>query len=1061
MYFEMIKIMIVDDAVFIRKVLKGILIELGYEIVAEASTGRETIQMLENIKPDIVTLDITLPDMSGIDILKEIKKLSPQSKVIMISALSDQQAVMEALKYGAINYISKPFSKEKIEQVLKAVEIEIKKNAPLPVVQEEKVDKEEKVEEIEDVTVAEQPQVDESILESEDQMTMEKQEIPSEEKKEEIIEQEFEKETVQEESIQEESTVQDRTEDVDAVANQEQTEHIELQGMVKIEREEGYAQDEYGQDEDLASLEEIRLVEEDEDYVLIMQFDRSVSYNFGKMKVGTGFIFDIENCRISTNVASNLPPDKSVIDEIKLREIANNVYIAIKTSMKKFSICENEKSIEIALMKEKGIIDYQPSSNILTLRGVAKDDIEIEKADEGIIIHILSKNLSFEEGRRSYEDDVIEFIEVAKSFKKTSLFIKTKCALKPNLIEQTGKVAIKFEVASCLTKIDVRHEKDISIVELLFEGSTEDISVYHEKESGRVCVYFPQIYIPDEIKTKEFDLDRGFIEKIEFVEDEASKKMAMVVYTPVNRVYFTKDDNRILITCRANKVYLLYDNLQKRIIFQNIKPTEIELIPVDEKNIYFRISNRFIVLIKDSMAEENDLINKIEVLSIHDGYEGNILLNKKCSYYSLLAKDKVSTEIYLTQIKAKNKVRMFEISEEDEKTILFIGGEGELKGRIEKLEDDKGYVIYIEDAALEGLLSEPLIFDEGCIEKLQFKQIEDDRVEVYISSSVENAYIEEDENGFKVIFELRKANISIEENRLIVNGVCEKECTVKYDKENYQLDIIINRRDIYMPLGLFKLEDDLIKSYQVYRTKSGYGILVKLFKKVTLSLESNQDENTFVVLLCKYPEINSVEVINKEENISVLSIELDDIPMENVNLEKVSSNIIELYFSQVDFSNLDLTSRKFETGLIKSLEFLPHEDVLKMRMSFEYSHFELLKEKGRLELVFERLDSQVIVEKSSIFINNVATEQVKYQHFKENGVIIVEVPKTGGYLTNTLPQLKDNKVIKYINIEHDSKSSRIYIIGNPNLIYDLRKKDDEFIIEMSEPAESKMISEIA
>lgn len=116
------KILMVDDAVFIRKVLKGILQELGIELVREASNGSEALKILKEFSPDVVTLDITLPDMSGIELLRKIKSINPSADVIMISAINTHDIVKEALREGAAGYITKPFSREKVEEVLKSLE---------------------------------------------------------------------------------------------------------------------------------------------------------------------------------------------------------------------------------------------------------------------------------------------------------------------------------------------------------------------------------------------------------------------------------------------------------------------------------------------------------------------------------------------------------------------------------------------------------------------------------------------------------------------------------------------------------------------------------------------------------------------------------------------------------------------------------------------------------------------------------------------------------------------------------------------------------------------------
>ena len=116
-----IKILIVDDAVFMRTVLKKMLEEENYEIVGEASNGIEAIKKAKELKPDIVTLDITMPEMDGVTALPDILKESPTSKVIMCSAMGQQPMVVEAIKKGAKDFIVKPFQKARVLQAIENI----------------------------------------------------------------------------------------------------------------------------------------------------------------------------------------------------------------------------------------------------------------------------------------------------------------------------------------------------------------------------------------------------------------------------------------------------------------------------------------------------------------------------------------------------------------------------------------------------------------------------------------------------------------------------------------------------------------------------------------------------------------------------------------------------------------------------------------------------------------------------------------------------------------------------------------------------------------------------
>jgi two-component system chemotaxis response regulator CheY len=117
----LVKVLIVDDAVFMRTVLKKMLEEEDYEIVGEASNGIDAIEKARTLQPDIITLDITMPEMDGVTALPEILKASPGSKVIMCSAMGQQSMVVDAIKQGAKDFIVKPFQKARVTQAIQNV----------------------------------------------------------------------------------------------------------------------------------------------------------------------------------------------------------------------------------------------------------------------------------------------------------------------------------------------------------------------------------------------------------------------------------------------------------------------------------------------------------------------------------------------------------------------------------------------------------------------------------------------------------------------------------------------------------------------------------------------------------------------------------------------------------------------------------------------------------------------------------------------------------------------------------------------------------------------------
>ncbi len=117
----MIKVLIVDDAMFVRYTLKAILERNGFEVVGEAENGALGVKKYFECKPDIVTMDITMPEMDGITALKAIIKENPKAKIIMVSAMGQEAFVKEAVLNGARYFIAKPFEEERVVETLKKI----------------------------------------------------------------------------------------------------------------------------------------------------------------------------------------------------------------------------------------------------------------------------------------------------------------------------------------------------------------------------------------------------------------------------------------------------------------------------------------------------------------------------------------------------------------------------------------------------------------------------------------------------------------------------------------------------------------------------------------------------------------------------------------------------------------------------------------------------------------------------------------------------------------------------------------------------------------------------
>ncbi|CEE01403.1 response regulator [Caldifermentibacillus hisashii] len=113
------RILIVDDAAFMRMMIKDILVKNGYEVVGEASDGAQAVEKFKELNPDLVTLDITMPEVDGIAALKQIRAIDPNAKVIMCSAMGQQAMVIDAIQAGAKDFIVKPFQADRVLEAIK------------------------------------------------------------------------------------------------------------------------------------------------------------------------------------------------------------------------------------------------------------------------------------------------------------------------------------------------------------------------------------------------------------------------------------------------------------------------------------------------------------------------------------------------------------------------------------------------------------------------------------------------------------------------------------------------------------------------------------------------------------------------------------------------------------------------------------------------------------------------------------------------------------------------------------------------------------------------------
>ena len=108
------RLLIVDDALLMRRLIWDVALEAGWEVVGEAKDGREGVSLFALLRPDLVTMDVVMPEMSGLEALQKIKALDPAANVVMVTALDQKQTVSEAIRDGALDFIVKPFERDRI-----------------------------------------------------------------------------------------------------------------------------------------------------------------------------------------------------------------------------------------------------------------------------------------------------------------------------------------------------------------------------------------------------------------------------------------------------------------------------------------------------------------------------------------------------------------------------------------------------------------------------------------------------------------------------------------------------------------------------------------------------------------------------------------------------------------------------------------------------------------------------------------------------------------------------------------------------------------------------------
>ena len=114
----MARVLVVDDAAFMRKMVGDALLKGGHEVVGEAGNGNEAVARYQELRPEVTTLDITMPEKDGLAALKDIMALDPTARVVMCSALGQESKVLESIKLGAKDFVVKPFQADRVNEAV-------------------------------------------------------------------------------------------------------------------------------------------------------------------------------------------------------------------------------------------------------------------------------------------------------------------------------------------------------------------------------------------------------------------------------------------------------------------------------------------------------------------------------------------------------------------------------------------------------------------------------------------------------------------------------------------------------------------------------------------------------------------------------------------------------------------------------------------------------------------------------------------------------------------------------------------------------------------------------
>lgn len=971
------RILVVDDAVFIRKVLKGILHEVGEEVVGEASNGTEALRLVAELKPDVVTLDITLPDYNGIELLRKIHEIVPDISIVMVTAISNHEMIKEAMQYGAVGYITKPFSREKVEEVLQKIKSVRDKKAKLPLESREEVEEtKENVSTMRDIVQLKDTIEDTASKEKESLSVFEAKSTPGQ--------------LAEEEKIFPETAEKNISEIGSGIETKDKN-----------------------------VLREVRLEKKKGEEILTISFSKDeYSYSIGKLKIGSGIIVSCEDCYLSSSLQHEYFYENSVIEGVKLEEINGSTIVIIYTKAKKYNVRESEGELSIILLKAKGSVSYSKNNKVLMLDNIPPNTISVTQLeDRKIKISVKAADIYLEEEKREVDDIIIKDFSIEKSEDGYDIIVTLHKEAVYELIEGKSVTGVKFTEIKVLRDIQVVHSEEETKIELVTNCEEYNVVLEQDQDKGITYAYLYGFAASPGLLNKEFEFKEEYIERIRVIEDKEKGLVCLVIYSPVKRLIVAKDRNKTVILARPNKAFLLYNMFQNILIFQNILPHEIEIdYDAVANEVFFLVKNRFVKLHEDPLLKSEDFetFSSIEVQRVENGYEGKIKLKTRCKVDISVSKDGTSTNLSLIPLKKLNKIKAFEYESKGAKSFLRFMCEGDIKYVVERNNTDRCLEVRVFTSSVETIENRRVEFQDGCVERIEFKEdIED--VLIYIYTDVIDYLVEFRDNMLSFVFEPQVIFVHsfVEEERVAIELSGIDENNIEIIKEEEVVVYEIKRRDIYIEKGIQPIDSKVVKKIQIVQDKN-YKIMMHLVEEKVRSKVEKIDNGVYLIIE-KYPTLEAVTINNINEHKSTIVLKFDLKIYEKLDYYLDEGlfilNLGEINANQENTLQQDEISKQIKSSqIIREVNLREEQGIYTLEVKFNYAKVNLIHKEKELIIEFEIVIAQIEASDQEIVISNVEINKTEVKTFPENGVVVIKVPENSGYFNESSLMIQSDRI---------------------------------------------------